>query len=140
MHLKSQLSILQQRLDEQRYNSVGYKLQLLLNNHYYVLSSLAVLLFLLIGFVSWPRHSRGERKAIVNKMKNASSIDQKVDYDYMGSNDAIPVKLDLARAYIAMSDHEQAKEVLEDVIRHAVNPYKQEAKTLLEALEEGTRA
>lgn len=62
----------------------------------------------------------------------ASENDTEAEYDYLGSNEAIPAKLDLARAYIAMEDFENARKVLDEVISVGNKHQQQEARSLLE--------
>ena len=55
-----------------------------------------------------------------SKKKPAAAIDRKEqdkgDYDYLSTKEAIPAKLDLARSYIVMEDFDAAKAVLAEVI------------------------
>lgn len=54
------------------------------------------------------------------------------EYDFMGTNEAIPAKLDLARAYIAMEDYAAANTVLEEVMQKGEASQRQEAQELLQ--------
>lgn len=68
------------------------------------------------------------------KAAKASVFDLEEDedeYDFLGSEEGIPAKLDLARAYFAMEDRAAAIEVLEDVIAKGSEEQQKEAKELL---------
>ena len=60
--------------------------------------------------------------------------DTKTEYDFMSSDEAIPAKLDLARAYIAMNDEEQARMVLTTVIEKGNQEQRSEALSLIQAM------
>ncbi len=60
--------------------------------------------------------------------------DTKTEYDFMSSDEAIPAKLDLARAYIAMNDEEQARMVLTAVIEKGNQEQRAEALSLIQAM------
>lgn len=60
--------------------------------------------------------------------------DTKTEYDFMSSDEAIPAKLDLARAYIAMNDEEQARMVLTAVIEKGNQEQRSEALSLIQAM------
>jgi len=64
----------------------------------------------------------------------AEDLSEEGDYDYMSTDEAIPVKLDLAHAYIDMEDFEAAKEVLLDVIKQGNKAQRDEAQQLLATL------
>lgn len=58
----------------------------------------------------------------------------KTEYDYMGTNGAIPAMVDLARSYLAMDKMTEAKVVLEKVLLRGDKMQRQEAKTLLDEI------
>lgn len=60
--------------------------------------------------------------------------DTKTEYDFMSSSEAIPAKLDLARAYIAMNDEEQARLVLKTVVEKGNHEQRSEAITLIQSM------
>lgn len=60
--------------------------------------------------------------------------DTKTEYDFMSSDEAIPAKLDLARAYVAMNDEEQARMVLTAVIEKGNQEQRSEALSLIQAM------
>lgn len=97
---------------------------------YKIMGGIAVLVILLLVWIFWPR-----------KKKLPSSIQQKetdteAEYDYMGSNESIPAKLNLARAYIAMEDYAAARQALEEVAKHGNPEQKQQAEDLRKEIPE----
>lgn len=60
-----------------------------------------------------------------------SLVEDEDEYDFMGSVEGIPAKLDLARAYVDMDDSESAEKVLADVIANGTAAQKKQAKTIL---------
>ena len=87
----------------------------------------AVILLLLFIWAIWP----------TKKNKTGSkgpSDDTKDEYDYMGSPESIPAKLDLARTYIAMEDYRGARQALQEVFKYGDVQFKQQAQTLLDEL------
>ena len=67
---------------------------------------------------------------IVNK-----EDDTRGEYDFMGSSEGIPAKLDLARAYIAMEDFTAARETLTEILAEGSEAYRLEAKNLLNKID-----
>lgn len=60
-----------------------------------------------------------------------NSDDIKDEYDFMGSDEATPAKLDLARAYLAMEDYKAAKKVLDQVMKTGDDKQRTEARKML---------
>lgn len=60
--------------------------------------------------------------------------DDEDEYDFMGSDEAIPAKLDLARAYIEMSKKDEAIKILEEVAIKGDAAQKQEAQQIRKQL------
>ncbi len=58
--------------------------------------------------------------------------DDDMDYSFMDSKDAIPVKLDLARAYLEMGDYDSVNETLKMVLQSGSKAQQREAELLLE--------
>jgi len=54
------------------------------------------------------------------------------EYDFMESEDAIPIKLDLARAYLEMNDFAAVELALRSVLQQGSEEQREEAKLLLE--------
>ncbi len=72
------------------------------------------------------------RKMLKKKPKVAVEADDtEGEYDYMGSAESIPAKLNLAHAYIKMENFTGAKEVLQEVIQKGTEEQKSTAKELL---------
>ena len=57
--------------------------------------------------------------------------DTKGDYDFMGTAEAIPAKLDLARSYMVMKDYEQAAWILDTVLEKGNKEQRVEAQLLI---------
>ena len=73
----------------------------------------------------------------IRRRKRGSSAlvaDTADEYDYMGSSESAPAKLNLARSYIAMEDFAAADQVLTEVIEHGAPEYQQQARTLQQAI------
>lgn len=58
------------------------------------------------------------------------------EYDFMGSSEAIPAKLDLARAYIAMEDFAAARETLIEILTEGGAEHRLEAKSLFNKIKQ----
>ncbi len=113
MHLKQMNEALHQVADKQASAASSFNLKQWLNDWQNKLGTLgiwiaAIIVILLLIWILWPR-----RKKISPII--AAEDDTKVEYDYMGSNESIPAKLNLARAYIAMEDYVAARTVLDEV-------------------------
>lgn len=61
----------------------------------------------------------------------ASKAADEGEYDFMSTDEAIPAKLDLARAYVAMEDYQAAKQVLSEVMKSGNQEQRQQAEQLL---------
>lgn len=53
------------------------------------------------------------------------------EYDFMGSEEGVQAKLDLARSYLAMGDHTKMRDVLSQVFSHGTPEEKKQAQALL---------
>ena len=72
---------------------------------------------------------------VVSRSKKTTPVTQTTqesEYDFMGSEESIPAKLDLAQTYIDMSDKKAANKVLEEVMQKGTDEQKNEAAKLLE--------
>lgn len=80
--------------------------------------------------------SRKRAKIIVENTGNTTRSKNDIDseYDFMGTNEAIPAKLDLARSYMAMNDMEQAKIILKDIVQIGNAKQRAQAGALLEKI------
>lgn len=83
------------------------------------------ILILLLIFISIIR-----RRKKLHKLQQ--DLDTKSEYDFMGSQEGVGAKLDLARAYIDMGDKQAAKAALEEVMQKGDEKQIAEAKTLME--------
>jgi FimV-like protein len=98
---------------------------------------LAVIVLILVN-IRRLRKSHNPQYAIENAPKSISSSaivldedDTKSEYDFMNSNEAIPAKLDLARAYLDMEDYRSAREALNQVMSEGNRGQRLEAETML---------
>ncbi len=87
---------------------------------------------ILIAILWWPWSkgtiiARQRKEPVIN---NSTDNDEE-EYDFMNSREAIPAKLDLARAYIDMSDYESAKRALQEVITLGNPVERKQAKLIL---------
>lgn len=142
--LQNQIQQLQQRVNELHNNVVQLKkpsqFSLLLNKYIkYIQNSrfakveyfpliffaIAILLFIIWLILYW-------RKKMIQQ--TIESDDTKSEYDFMGSKEGIPAKIDLARAYIDMSDKESAREVLNEIIVKGNTKQQTDAKKLLKQI------
>lgn len=60
--------------------------------------------------------------------------DTKNEYDFMGTREAIPAKLDLARSYMEMNDHDQAYAILKTVMELGNENQRTEAQLLIQKI------
>ena len=100
----------------------------------YLVYGTAVILGLLVALLfmafakkkPFQQPSSSPKTASVEKKDDTES-----EYDFMGSAESIPAKLDLARAYVAMEDYVSAQAVLKHVFAEGNPQQKQEAQDLL---------
>jgi len=71
---------------------------------------------------------------LVIKPKKQVIQDEEDEYDFMGSDEGIPAKLDLARAYLDMNDQNAAREVLDEITKQGNEQQQQEAQDLLKRI------
>jgi FimV-like protein len=92
----------------------------------------------LLTWMAWPR--RRPKKQSPQPVAEKTTLvpddldDTKVEYDYMGSNESIPAKLNLARAYVAMEDYSAARKVLNEVAQAGSREQQQQAEELRKVL------
>lgn len=92
-----------------------------------------IVLIILLAWAVWPRNKKKKIRR-VSRDPNVGDVlddDTQAEYDYMGSAEGIPAKLDLARTYIAMEDYEAAQKVLAEVNKHGNDAHKQQAQVML---------
>lgn len=73
--------------------------------------------------------------AVADLEQDNSADDTEGDYDFLQTSEAIPTKIDLARAYIAMDNNSAARLVLQEVIAQGNAEQQQLAKELYAGLE-----
>lgn len=56
------------------------------------------------------------------------------DFDYLSGTDEAATKLDLARAYIEMGDHDGARDILDEVVKEGTEGQQSEAREMLSRL------
>jgi pilus assembly protein FimV len=57
-----------------------------------------------------------------------------LDFDFFSGSDEVATKLDLARAYIDMGDHQGARDILDEVVKDGDDTQRQEAEEMLSRL------
>lgn len=82
---------------------------------------------LLLVMLLWKITPRRKPAAV----KPAAPIDNDSEFDFMATSEAIPAKLDLARAYLAMDDYDSARNVVAEVANKGTGDQKQQARDLL---------
>lgn len=126
--LSVQTATLTQQVDGNWYEKLmGNHLQ---NKAVWWFIGVALLLIILL-WLPMPKSNNAKRREPV---LNGNDLDVKNEYDYMNSDEAIPAKLDLARAYIDMDDHLSAEQVLKDVVAKGDEKQRQHAKRLMDEL------
>ena len=93
-----------------------------------VLSGVVVLLLLLNIYSIWSARHYAARSSGVGELDE--------EYDFMSTEEAMPAKLDLARAYVQMGDAVQAREVLEEILASKNPDYVTQARALMKSLSE----
>ncbi|MCH9770752.1 MAG: hypothetical protein K0U12_07730 [Gammaproteobacteria bacterium] len=94
-------------------------------------SILLVFIILLLLFRLALRRRQGATESVTS---DATQDDTKTEYDFLNTQEAIPAKLDLARAYIAMEDYNSAKTALNEVLKHGNDEQKKAAQQLFNQL------
>ncbi len=108
----------------------------------YTVYGLAVLVVLLalLSMARRPKKTPKNKTAAPPKQTPDSGKTIKIEddtageYDFMGSSEGIPAKLDLARAYIAMEDYTAARETLAEILGEGSEEHCQEARSLLKKI------
>ncbi len=107
------------------------KSQWLAPNSLRVASVAAILLVAIMLWILWT-----PKRQLVVVEEASEEPDLGDEYDFMHSQEGIPARLDLARAYIGMDDHESAKEVLMAILQDQPNSaYQEQAQTMLNELD-----
>lgn len=100
-----------------------------------VVIGLAFLLWLL-----WPRRSKEESQSEVSPLERSpeamafteDSLPEEEDYDFLADEEALPIKLDLARAYLEMGNYAEVEETLQRVVEIGTPEQQEQARLLLE--------
>lgn len=92
------------------------------------------LLIILVVLTALVLLRRKTQKAAVSNAHD----DTEDEYDFMGSREAIPAKLDLARAYLDMDDTVAAHKVLKEVLREGDGDQQKTASDLLKKINDKT--
>jgi FimV-like protein len=95
---------------------------------YAVLAALVVIILLLLPW------NRRHTPRLVPANVPPSNEGNEGEYDFMGTHEAIPAKLDLARAYTAMEDYEAAKQVLTEIQKDGNPEQRSQAGKILESI------
>ncbi|WP_267256664.1 FimV/HubP family polar landmark protein [Coxiella endosymbiont of Ornithodoros maritimus] len=111
-----------------------YLRQILGENGYRVAITGMLLALLLILWALWPRKRKNQKNRRVLDDQPAIGGADGAEYDYMGSAESIPAKINLARTYIAMEDPVSARKVLKQVSKQGNEEQRQEADELLKSL------
>ncbi|MDN7141209.1 FimV family protein [Pseudomonas sp. JQ170] len=64
----------------------------------------------------------------------SDDLSDDLEFDYLGGADEAATKLDLARAYIDMGDHDGARDILDEVCKEGSDAQRQEAEEMLARL------
>ncbi|GEM_PF-4939061 len=130
-----QLSSLQRKLDQiqQQMDLANHQISIM---QYTIYGLGAIILLLAFISLAQRRKSISPSQEIIKNSENEAQLDKKLDdtrgeYDFMGSTEGIPAKLDLARAYIAMEDYNAARETLNEILEEGNEEHQQEARSLL---------
>jgi FimV-like protein len=94
---------------------------------YLSLVGVAVILLFFIWWV-WPWRKRYAKI-------EGEEWDIESEYDFMGSQEGVPAKLDLARAYIDMDNKDEAQKILTEILKQGNAEQQSEAKDLLEKIQ-----
>lgn len=125
-HLRSQNNHLRHQMKNVLYANLG-------------IVGLIILLLVLLWMIQYTRRSKLNEKSgapVHSGPEKTVPIedDTRGEYDFMGSSEGIPAKLDLARAYIAMEDYTAARETLAEILGANHEEYRTEARALLNQL------
>jgi pilus assembly protein FimV len=72
--------------------------------------------------------------AVPPSLEELSARGDEDDFDFLSGTDEAATKLDLARAYIEMSDNDGARDILEEVLREGNNTQQAEAQDMIARL------
>jgi FimV-like protein len=98
------------------------------------LAAATVSILLLCCILLWSKRSK---KLSFQRVKETSanlSGSSDDEFDFLNSQEGMTAKLDLARAYDAMQDYAQMREVLNDIVENGDAQQKQQAQLLLDGI------
>ena len=90
-------------------------------------------LLLLTGMFLWLNKRKNLPQTAASRAEQVTLAPEE-EFDYLSSEEGMVAKLDLARAYEAMQDYAQMREVLDDVIKNGDSACKQQAQVLLDGI------
>lgn len=90
--------------------------------------SLILLILVILGVLAFIARLVIQSNKKKTQSKNGSDTDD--EYDYLGSEEGMLAKLNLARAYIKMEDYKAAHEVLDEVLNKGSEQQKADAREL----------
>lgn len=127
--LKAKVSSLESQVAHLHELQAANVFSLSLQNLIWLGSAFGLLLIWLLA-LTFRRREKPKLHPIVAE----TEADVEDEYDYLGSEEGIAAKLDLARAYIDMGDTEQAREALHDVLQSGNPEQKLAAGELLQQI------
>ncbi len=98
---------------------------------YVIYAVIAALIVIILLMMPWNR--RNDRRMATAGPSGVAAPNEG-EYDFMGTHEAIPAKLDLARAYLAMDDHQAAGQVLAEVQKDGNADQRLEAQKMLDSI------
>lgn len=135
--MKNQIASLDKQVQQLRDNYLHFSAATTQRAHYneigFWILGLSVLACLLVLIYTTSRRRRVSVQIKENPTASLKDTIETIDdeYDYLGSQEGVSAKLDLARAYIDMGNTEQASQVLEDVINHGNEDQRLAARKIL---------
>jgi FimV-like protein len=141
--MKNQIASLDKQMQQLRENYLQYSTPILHRSAFsdygiWIMGSSVLACLLVLIFTTSRR-----RQLSIRLKKNTATLDEDIEaiedeYDYLGSQEGIAAKLDLARAYIDMGDTVQASQVLNEVIAHGNDEQRYTARKILSELSQDT--
>lgn len=144
--LQQQMKIMQmQQMAQTQSHANGWQqlIHSLAHEDVLVYFNITVAALFLMGFgVIMGRRFQGRPLAFSNSslarklnVNDPHADDTKTEYDFMGTREAIPAQLDLARSYIAMGDYIQAKTILKTIVDKGDKEQSLQATLLLDRMQ-----
>lgn len=107
-----------------------------------ILWAIAIIIILALLALIWARRPKAKSVPATHSAPkvNDHHDDTEGEYDYMGSQESIPAKLNLVRAYIAMENYDDARKVIAEVLSHGDELQCHEAQDLGKKIPNETQA